>query len=334
MAMPSGNPLTVTKLGRLIGARIDGVRLGGDLSASMVEQIYQALLCHKVIFFRGQYHLGDEEQCDFAKLLGTPVDLQKTLREPGKHPVAEQSAHGPTGITPIDSDYGKATRWHTDFTYAANFPKAAILRAVDLPSYGGSTLWASTAAAYARLPEPLRHLTENLWALHSSNRFDQVGDIQGLGRVLIPAGSPARYDLKDKDDIPRDEHRPMRKAIETQEFRTEHPVVRVHPQTGERVLLLGQFVCTFPDLESYESKVIFELLQSRITLPENTIRWNWESGDVAIWDNCAAQHRAVDDYDNEHRLMHRVHLMGEVPVDVHGNPSRPVSGRKLEPISD
>ena len=122
-----------------------------------------------------------------------------------------------------------------------------------------------------------------------------------------------------------DGQRAIRQVFEKPDFRTEHPVVRVHPETGERTLLAGDFVRGFVGLDSHESHVVLELLQRRITQPENTIRWNWAPGDVAIWDNRATQHRAVDDYDDQYRVMHRVTLMGDVPVDVHGMPSRAVS---------
>jgi alpha-ketoglutarate-dependent sulfate ester dioxygenase len=295
--------VTVTKLSSRIGARVDGVRLGRDLDPATVEEIHQALLTHKVIFFRGQHHLDDAQQLAFAGLLGTPIG----------HPAASVLAtdNAPI-ITPINSEYGKATRWHTDVTFAANYPAASILRAVTLPSYGGSTLWASTAAAYEHLPEPLKCLVENLWALHS-NRYDYV----------TPESIESMTDAQ----------RAFRQAFEKPDFRTEHPVVRVHPETGERTLLLGNFVHGFIGLDSSESAALLELLQRRITMPENTIRWNWEPGDVAIWDNRATQHRAIDDYDNQPRLMHRVTLMGDVPVNVHGQRSRVVSGTPLEAIA-
>ncbi len=324
MGMSATTSLTVTRLARRIGARIDGVLLGGDLDASLVDQIRQALLDHKVIFFRGQHHLDDEQQYEFAKLLGAPVPP----------PAASHVRDRATRVTPIDSDYGKATQWHTDFTFVANFPKAAILRAITLPSYGGSTLWASTAAAYAAMPEPLKLLAENLWALHS-NRYDQLGHIPGLGRVLIPGGSPTPYQALEKIDFGSDVQGTTRRAFDLPDFRIEHPVVRVHPETGERVMILGQFVRGFLGLENHESQLLFELLQNRITLPENNIRWNWQPGDVAIWDNYATQHRAADDYDDDqHRLMHRVILMGEVPIDIQGRQSRPVTGGKFESTAD
>ncbi|KAA8965300.1 TauD/TfdA family dioxygenase [Mycobacterium sp.] len=300
MTSPAPTLLTVTKLGSRIGARVDGVRLGGDLDTATVEGIRAALLAHRVIFFRGQHHLDDDQQLAFARLLGTPIG----------HPAAAMlAAENTPVITPIDSDYGKANRWHTDMTFVANYPAASILRAVTLPSYGGSTLWASTAAAYAALPEPLKCLAEQLWALHT-NRFDYA----------VPPTLTA-------------EQRAFRDAFEKREFRTEHPVVRVHPETGERTLLVGNFVRGFTGFDEHESGVLLDLLQRRITVPENTIRWTWEPGDVAIWDNRATQHRAVDDYDGQYRLMHRVTLMGDVPVDVHGQPSRVVTGAPLQALA-
>jgi len=295
--IPAVSTLTVTQLGSRIGARIDGVALAGDLDAATVDEIREALLRHKVIFFRNQHHLDDAQQQAFAMRLGMPI----------AHPALEQE--GAPIITPINSDYAKANRWHTDVTFVANYPAASILRAVTLPRYGGSTLWASTAAAYQALPEPLKALTENLWALHS-NRFDYITASQ----------------------LQTDEQKAHRTRFEKVDFRTEHPVVRVHPETGERTLVAGDFVRGFVGMDDYESQVLLELLQRRITMPENTIQWSWEAGDVAIWDNRATQHRAIDDYDDQYRLMHRVTVMGDVPVNVHGQCSRVISGAPLQAV--
>src|ERR1700744_2972560 len=297
MTAPSASTLTVTQLGSRIGARIDDVRLAGDLDTDTVGQIRDALLRHKVIFFRDQHHLDDAEQHAFATRIGTPI----------AHPAVQQE-NMPV-ITPINSDYGKANRWHTDVTFVANYPAASILRAVTLPSYGGSTLWASTSAAYQELPEPLKHLTENLWALHS-NRFDYIAAPQ----------------------MQTDEQKAHRTRFEKADFRTEHPVVRVHPETGERTLVAGDFVRGFVGMDNYESHVLLELLQRRITMPENTVRWNWEQGDVALWDNRATQPRSIDDYDDQYRLMHRVTVQADVPVDVYGQRSRVISGVPLQAV--
>lgn len=286
--------MNTTKLTSKIGAVIDGVRLGGDLSPETVAEIRAALLEHKVIFFRAQDHLDDAQQQAFGELMGDLV---------GHHSMKRADA---PNITPIDSEYGKATQWHTDVTFMPDYPSASVLRAVTLPRYGGSTLWASTAAAYDALPAPLKSLVENLRAVHS-NRFDYIKDVTVDTTHLT------------------DEQKGYQAEFQKPDFRTEHPVVRVHPETGERALVAGQFVRGFVGLDSYESAALLELLQRRITLTENTVRWDWQPGDVAMWDNRATQHRAVDDYDGQHRLMHRVTLTGDVPVDVHGEPSRVIS---------
>lgn len=285
--------MNTTKLTSKIGAVIDGVRLGGDLSPETVAEIRAALLEHKVIFFRAQDHLDDAQQQAFGELMGDLV---------GHHSMKRADA---PNITPIDSEYGKATQWHTDVTFMPDYPSASVLRAVTLPRYGGSTLWASTAAAYDALPAPLKSLVENLRAVHS-NRFDYIKDVVDVRKLS-------------------DEQRQYMESFQKPDFRTEHPVVRVHPETGERALVAGQFVRGFVGLDSYESAALLELLQRRITLTENTVRWDWQPGDVAMWDNRATQHRAVDGYDGQHRLMHRVTLTGDVPVDVHGEPSRVIS---------
>ena len=292
----------VTKLTSRIGARVDGVRLGHDLSGDTVASIRSAVLEHKVLFFRAQDHLDDASQHAFACLLGTPVG------HPAAGPLADASS---PVITPIDSEYGKATRWHTDVTFVPDYPAMSILRAVTLPSYGGSTLWASTAAADQALPQPLKLLAENTWALHS-NRYDYA-DVSG--------------------DSLTDQQRALRNAFEKPDFRTEHPLVRVHPETHERTLVAGDFVRHLVGMDAYESRTLLDLIQRRITAPENTIRWEWEPGDVAIWDNRATQHRAVDNYDGQHRLMHRVTLRGDVPVDVAGNESRSISGLHREEVA-
>lgn len=104
-------------------------------------------------------------------------------------------------------------------------------------------------------------------------------------------------------------------------YETEHPVVRVHPETGERTLVLGNFVQRFVGLSKYDSQKLFDLFQSHITAPENTVRWSWQQGDVVIWDNRATQHYAVNDYGDQHRVVRRATIDGEVPVSIDGRNS-------------
>ena len=290
------NSPVIVKLGANIGARIDGVRLGGDLSAATVTAINDALLTHKVIFFREQHHLDDESQLAFARTLGTPTIAHPTVTSRG------------ADVLPIDSRYDKANSWHTDVTFVDRVPKASLLRAIALPEYGGTTTWASTEAAYDQLPPPLAALAENLWAIHT-NDYDYVRDY-----------------ADDQPGTDSETTRQYREEFVSNHYETEHPVVRIHPETGRRVLLLGHFVKRFVGLGTNESIALLQLLQARVTKLENTIRWNWLPGDLAIWDNRATQHYAVSDYDDQYRRLSRITLAGDVPVDVHGTPSRVLTG--------
>ena len=293
------NSPVVVKLGANIGARIDGVRLDGDLTAPVVEAINSALLAHKVIFFRGQDHLDDDGQLAVAKALGTPTTAHPTVTSRG------------ADVLPIDSRYDKANSWHTDVTFVDRIPKASLLRAITLPEYGGTTTWASTEAAYDQLPLALKALVDNLWAVHT-NDYDYIKDHAELR---------AEAERPDEDTI-----RQYREEFVSDVYVTEHPVVRVHPETGRRVLVLGHFVKRFVGLSSTESTTLLQLLQARVTKLENTIRWNWQAGDLAIWDNRATQHYAVSDYDDQYRRLSRITLAGDIPVDVNGTPSRVITG--------
>ncbi|NUT90710.1 MAG: TauD/TfdA family dioxygenase [Saccharothrix sp.] len=289
--------ITVHRLGAAIGARVDGVRLGGDLSDDAVARIRQALLANKVIFLRGQEHLDDAGQLAFARLLGEPTLAHPTVK-------GRENAN----VLPIDSDHGKANSWHTDVTFVDRVPAISVLRAIELPPYGGSTVWANTVRAYEDLPPALQALVDRLWAVHS-NVYDYAGHVDStrIGGVDV------------KEEAYREE-------FTSQRYETEHPLVRVHPETGERALLLGHFVKRIVGLTSTESQTVYQLLQNRVTRLENTVRWQWADGDVAIWDNRATQHYGVADYDDNHRRLHRITIAGDVPVSVDGVASTPVVG--------
>ncbi|MFD7916308.1 TauD/TfdA dioxygenase family protein [Streptomyces sp. NPDC059752] len=283
---------TVTKIGGRIGAEIGGVRLGGDLPDATVAEIRAALLAHKVVFFRGQDHLDEAGHEAFAQLLGAPVAHPTVPSADGRYALGIDSHHG-----------ARANQWHTDVTFVPAYPAFSILRAVTIPPYGGNTLWANTATAYSNLPEPLRVLADSLRAVHS-NEYDYA--------ALKPDALPealAQY----------------REVFTSTKFLTEHPVVRVHPETGERTLLLGNFVQRINGLTGRDSRVLQDLFQAHIESPENTVRWQWRAGDVAIWDNRATQHYGVDDSDDHERTLRRVTVDGDVPVGPDGEPSRLIS---------
>lgn len=277
-----------------IGAEITGVRLTDQLTEETVAHIRNSLLRHKVVFFRGQDDLTDDKQVEFARRLGTVTTAHPTV------PGVENAEH----VLPLDADRGaRANSWHTDVTFVENPPAFSVLRAVTVPPYGGDTVWANTVAAYEGLTEELQELAARLWGLHTNT-----------------------YDYAAKRPNPSEAEQERHEQFVSSVYETEHPVVRVHPETGERSLLLGHFVQRFRGFASSDTKRLFELLQSHVTQLENTVRWRWAPGDVAIWDNRATQHYAVDDYGDLARKVNRVTVAGDVPVDVDGRRSVAVRG--------
>jgi alpha-ketoglutarate-dependent sulfate ester dioxygenase len=283
--------IDVRKVGGNIGAEIGGVKVSSELGGEVVAEIRRALLRHRVVFLPGQEHVDEDAQLGFAELLGTPTK---------PHPTVTGDGHA---VLPIDSEQGRANSWHTDVTFVDRIPAISILRAVTLPPYGGTTVWANTVRAYETLPAPLKALAEALRAVHS-NLYDYAG-AKGEQRV-------GGVDVKE---------RAFREEFEHLEFETEHPVVRIHPETQERSLVLGHFVRRFVGLSSGDSADLLALFQRHITRLENTVRWSWAVGDIAIWDNRSTQHYAVADYDDHPRLLHRITLAGDLPVGIDGSSS-------------
>jgi alpha-ketoglutarate-dependent sulfate ester dioxygenase len=273
-----------------IGAQIGHIRLSGDLSDGAVAAIEAALSRYKVIFFRNQGHLDDAGQERFAARLGELVP----------HPTNPVRT-GSAGILELDSTSGRgrADHWHTDVTFVDAYPKISVLRGVVIPPFGGDTVWANTVAAYDGLPPALKAVAENLWALHS-NLYDYA--------AVKPLATTAAA-------------RHFEEVFTSTVYETEHPVVRVLPRTGERSLVLGYFIRRFVGYSQSDSNHLYELLQSHVTRLENTVRWRWNEGDVAIWDNTATQHYAINDYGDQKRVVRRSTIHGEVPVSVDGRTS-------------
>ncbi len=292
--------IQVQPIGGRIGAEIQGVKLSADLADEVVNEINQALLQHKAIFFKDQQHLDDVAQEAFAARLGTLLNHPTV-------PVKDGSAH----ILEIDSRGARADSWHTDISFIDAYPKASILRSVVAPAVGGNTVWANTTAAYNDLPEELKTLADSLRAIHSNN-FDYAA------KVSVPKEALEKY----------------KNYFNSTEYETEHPLVRVHPETGEKTLLLGHFFKSLVGYSSSESRRLFDLFQSYVEKLENIVSWRWSAGDVAIWDNRATQHRAINDYGDQHRVVRRVTLEGDVPVGVDGRPSRELRKDVKQDISN
>jgi alpha-ketoglutarate-dependent taurine dioxygenase len=286
---PPFRHIEVTQVGGVIGAEVAGIRVGSGPGSDAVAELRSALLRHRVVFLRDQHHVTDVDQFEFAQSLGEVTRPHPTLAGDGQV------------ILPIDSEQGKANSWHTDVTFVDRIPAISVLRAVRLPPYGGTTVWANTVEAYRRLHPALQALAGGLRAVHS-NLYDYAAQQTRIGGLDV------------KEQRHRDDFRHL-------VFETEHPVVRLHPETGEPSLLLGHFVRSFAGLSSADSADLFGLLQRHVTRLENTVRWNWRPGDIAIWDNRATQHYAVADYDDLPRLMHRVTIAGPVPIGIGGDTS-------------
>ena len=282
----------VRKITGRIGAEIVGVDITQPFDAETVEFLTKALLEHKALVFRGA-PLTDEEQQRFAAHFGELTTAHPTVA----------SAPGSPRILPVDSERGVANHWHTDVTFVEAPPKATTLASKVVPPHGGETLIANTGAAYRDLPEPLRLLADSLWAIHTND-----------------------YDYAEPEEALDDQAKENRKEFTSIAYRTAHPVVRVHPESGERGLFLGGFAQRIVGLSVSESRDLIRLLQSYVTRPENVVRVAWQPDQLVIFDNRITQHYAVDNYDHLPRRLHRVTVAGDVPVGLTGERSRVIEG--------
>ncbi len=282
------------------GAEIRGADLSRPLPAEQVAEIRAALLQWKVVFFRDQ-PLSHEQHIAFAKQFGEPtvghpvfgfVEDYPEIYSVGRDRKKARFA-GPSVVRPWSG-------WHTDVTAAVNPPWASILRGVTIPPYAGDTQWTNLEVAYRELSEPLRGFVDGL---------------RGLHRFAAPPGarSLALFDEKTQ-------RRPLL---------TEHPLVRVHPETGEKSLLISPtFLQSIVGLAPRESQVLLELLFEHSVRPEFTVRFKWEPGSVAFWDNRATAHLAPQDIfaTDFERQLYRLTLGGVSPVGPDGRESTALEG--------
>lgn len=299
---PTELSLDVRPLSAVIGAEIFGVDLREPLESSVITEIRQALLRWRVVFFRDQF-INADQQIAFAKQFGeiTPA-----------HPNGEH-IDGYDEVKPITSEQqrnsvkregeapefqgDKARRWHTDITPVLNPALASVLRAVVVPPYGGDTLWTNLVAAYEGLSPSIKDLIDHLQAVHSFG-----GGTRVFGR---------NYENGET------------------KFASVHPVVRVHPETGEKGLFVSpNFTRYIVGLKPREGNVILELLYSELARHEYTVRFRWQPGSIAFWDNRATAHLAAVDIDHADydRYLERVTLVGDVPVGPDGFRSEPLIG--------
>ncbi|WP_033285861.1 TauD/TfdA dioxygenase family protein [Streptomyces sp. NRRL F-525] len=284
--------IEIQKVTANIGARVSGVDIGKPLEVEEVTAIREALNLHKALVF-DDVHLDDEGQEAFARHFGDLTTAHPTV----------PAVDGAPNVLPVDSERGRANHWHTDVTFVLNPPQASTLRSITVPPYGGETLIASSAAAYRDLPEPLRVLADTLWAEHTND-----------------------YDYAVPEESIDAEKAAQRAQFTSIKFRTVHPVVRVHPLTGERGLFIGGFAQRIVGLSATESRKILDLLQAYVTRPENILRWRWSPNQLVLFDNRITQHYAIDNYDNQPRRLNRVTVAGDIPVGIEGKESYSIEG--------
>ncbi|MFE4819466.1 MULTISPECIES: TauD/TfdA dioxygenase family protein [Streptomyces] len=284
-------PPTIRKLTGRIGALVEGVDFAAPTDPSTITALRHALNEHKAIVF-DDVNLDNAAQERVAGWFG---DLTTA------HPNVP-AVDGTTNVLAVDSETSKANEWHTDVTFVLNPPQLTTLRSIVTPPYGGETLIANSAAAYRDLPEPLRALADSLRVVHT-NQYDYAH----------PAATTAQRQEYDR-------------VFVSTPYETEHPLVRVHPLTGERGLFIGGFAKRIVGLSNSDSADLLRIFQSYVTRPENVLRWSWGPGQLLIFDNRITQHYGVDNYDDHPRRLNRVTVAGDVPVGVDGRHSEQLVG--------
>ena len=262
-----------------LGAEIRGVNLSASLPDEVIGEIRRAFLDHLAIFFRDQ-KLTPQEQLAFASRFGEPME----------YPQLKGLPEAPM-ITPVVKlehervNFGGV--WHSDTTYLTRPPMASMLYAVELPPYGGDTIFANQYLAYETLSDGLRRTLDGLVGVNTSAKAD---------------ASKTR------------EERLRNAGAEMKVLVGEHPVVRTHPETGRRAQYVNVgHTAHFKGWTEEESRPLLDYLFHHQVRLELTCRFQWQPGSLAFWDNRCAQHNAVNDYAGFRRIMHRVTLAGDVP---------------------
>ncbi|WP_158726675.1 TauD/TfdA dioxygenase family protein [Tomitella fengzijianii] len=273
---------TLTPHAPTIGAEISGVRLSGDLPDEVLSELRRALLEWKVLFFRDQ-DITRAEHREFAQRWG----------ELEQHPFFEYTQPGQSDVdvATLAKDataVGAENIWHNDVTWHEHPSFAAVLRAVEIPAVGGDTLWADAGAAYDLLPADLRERIDGLEAEHDW--------VKSFG-----SGMPA-----DAVEMLRPQFPPVR-----------HPVVRVIPETGRRVLFVNvAFTQRILGVTEEESNALLRLLYRHMMRAELQVRLRWQKDTIAMWDNRTCQHYASSDYFPARRVMDRISIVGDAPIGV------------------
>lgn len=271
---------SVERLGVALGAEIHGIDLADSPGDACIAQIRKALLAHGVIFFRNQ-SLDAASLLALARRFGTPAPYPfvagtefPEVVEVRKEPHEEVNFGG---------------LWHTDTSYMEKPPLGSILYAVEVPPQGGDTLFTCMYRAYESLPDALRNKLDGRFGINSSRKA--AAAVTRTARIDDNPG-------KKKDDV----------------FRSRHPIVRTHPETGRKALYCSDaHTVEIEGMDETESDEILKRLYAEQQREEFVYRFQWRRGSVAFWDNRCTQHNAINDYHGHRRVMLRVTIEGDVP---------------------
>lgn len=275
--------ISVTPAGTAVGAIIGGVDIAAGISDENLAVIRQAYIDHGVVFLSGQ-DITPEQHIEFAERW-SQINVNRFFQSVEGYPRIAEVRKEPSQKLNIGSN------WHTDHSYDDEPAMGSILYARDVPGIGGDTMFASQYAAYDALSDGMKETLGRMWAHHSSRHafgalaYVPAETVDVVGRL----GNP---ELATQDSL--------------------HPVIIKHPLSGRPALYVnGDFTVRFDGWTQAESEPLLQQLYAHASRSEFTYRFKWEKGSMAIWDNRAVQHNAINDYPGEFRLMHRITLEGE-----------------------
>ncbi|WP_436521066.1 TauD/TfdA dioxygenase family protein [Actinoplanes sp. HUAS TT8] len=274
-AIVESDHFTINPCTSTIGAEISGLSLVAPVPEPALADLRRAFLDWKVLFFRDQ-HLSSHDHVELARHWGEPLVLP--MPDKGDFPAVTRVAAGP-------GEPGTENVWHSDGSGDEKPSLGSILRALHVPSAGGDTLWADMEAAYEGLPEDVKERIANLRAVH-----DPLTIYDGYDEAMRQRDSRGLFPV------------------------SEHPVVRIHPETGAKILYVNRFYTTrILDLPDDESARLLAYLCNQAHYPEYQVRFRWTAGAVAMWDNRSTQHYAASDYYPQRRVLERVSIAGDRP---------------------
>jgi len=278
--------LDVAPCGPVIGAEVAGVRFSDPIDPDIASALRALLLRHKVLFLR-DLNPSYEQHLALARVWGTLEGHPVIKHVPGYPEILDiRGSEGRVEDAAGDQRFRVLDKWHADVTFRAAPSMGAVLRARELPAIGGDTLWADAAAAYDGLSDEVKASIEGRTATHD---------------LLFDFG---------------DRIAPERRAAMAAEFPPQHhPIVRIHPETGARVLFVNaSFTSRIDDMDEDEGAKLLSHLLERFKVPEYQVRFRWTPNAIAIWDNRATQHYPVADYWPARRRMERVTIAGDCPL--------------------